>query len=305
MKIRVGFGFGVAAGADIGGERFLALLDACERLGWDSIWFSERVTGGLLDPLAAMAAAAARTRRLKFGPSVLVLPGRNPVLLAKELATIDVISDGRLVVAVGLGAPVPADHAALGVPRTEAAARTEEAVVLMKRLWTEDGVTHEGRFFSVRGASVGPRPAQRPHPDVWFGGHSTAALGRTGRVGDGWLPSFVTPGEYKAKADVVREVAAAAGRAVDDEHYGALVPYIPGGTGVDPAAVLTAVAARRPDAAPEEVVALDGARALRDRLEAFAAQGASKFVVVPAVPPRDWDEELARLRAEVAAPLET
>ena len=229
MKIRVGFGLGTTASAGLTGRDWLAIVDACEELGWDSVWFSERLTFDVPDPMAMMAAVAGRTRRLKFGPSVLVLPGRNPILLAKELATIDQLSGGRLVVAFGLGAPVPSEHEFFFVDRTEAAPRTEEAVALIKRLWTEDAVTHEGRFFPVRQLTLRPRPVQQPHPDVWFGGHSVAALRRTGRLGDGWLPSFVTPQEYKEKADVVRETAADAGREIDEEHFGALVAYVPEG----------------------------------------------------------------------------
>src|SRR5947208_15785161 len=147
MKIKIGFGLGTTAAAAVDGESFWSIVDTCESLGWDSLWFSERVSGPTFGPLASMAATAGRTRRLKFGPSVLVVPGRNPVLLAKELATIDVLSKGRLVTAFGLGVDSSAEREAFGVERSESAARTEEAVTLIKRLWTEDGVTFEGRFF--------------------------------------------------------------------------------------------------------------------------------------------------------------
>lgn len=302
MKVRVGFGLGVTAAVGIGGPSLLSIIDACESLGLDSIWFSERVTFDIADPMAAMAAVAARTKRLKFGTSVLVLPGRNPVLLAKELATIDVLSAGRLVVGVGLGAPSPSEHDAFMVDRAEAGERAVEALSLIKRLWTEERVTHKGRFFAVKDLGILPKPVQKPHPDVWFGGHSRAALKRVGALGDGWLPSFITVAEYKAKADVIRRVAGEAGREVDEEHYGALVAYVPNAGGFDPAPVLSAVAARRPGVAPQDVVVTDGR--LRERLEDFIEQGASKFVVVPVVPPPDWEAELARIRRDIAGTLE-
>lgn len=302
MKVRLGFGLGTTASVGMNGEAFWRVIDACESLGWDSIWFSERATGDLPDPLAAMAAVAGRTRRLKFGTSVLVLPGRNPVLLAKELATIDVLSNGRLVPAFGLGAPLPDEHEVFFVDRAERASRADEAVVLMKRLWAEEQVTFQGRFYSVRDVALRPRPVQRPHPDVWFGGHSRAALRRVGRLGDGWLPSFVAPAEYRGMADEIRGAAAAAEREIDEEHFGVLVPYVDDGERTE--AVLAAVAARRPGIDPRQVVSVGGTEVLRRRLEAFLEQGASKFVVVPVLPPREWEEELARLRDEVAAPLE-
>jgi probable F420-dependent oxidoreductase len=304
MKVRVGFGLGTTASAGLDGSGLASIVDACESLRWDSIWFSERVTLDVPDPVAAMAFVAGRTRRLKFGPSVLVVPGRNPVLLAKELATIDQLSGGRLVVAVGLGAPVPSEHEVFGIDRKEAAGRTEEAVALIKRLWTEDRVTHDGPFFPVRDLTLRPHPAQQPHPDVWFGGHSAAALRRTGRLGDGWLPSFVAPSEYKAKADAVREAAADAGRRLDDEHFGALLAYVPEQAAADPQPIVDLFAARRPSVDPRDVIVMGGPTALRSRLEEFIEQGASKFVVVPLVAPQQWDEELATLRERVAVPLE-
>lgn len=302
MKVRVGVGLGIAAGAGMDADGFFAIVDACEQQRWDSIWFSERIGGGLLDPMAAMAAVAGRTDRLKFGPSVQVLPGRNPVLLAKELASIDVLSRGRLVAAFGLGSDVPGEHEIFGVERRERAGRTDEATLLIKRLWTEDEVTHEGRYYSVRDLTLGPRPVQQPRPDIWFGGHSDAACRRVGRVGDGWLPSFIAPAEYKAKADIVRATAEANDREVEEEHYGALVPYMASEEGAE--TVLDLVARRRPEVDPREVIAVGGDDVLRERLESFIDVGASKFVILPVLPPADWVEELARLRATVADPLE-
>ena len=305
MKVRVGFGFGTTAAGGLDGQQWLDAIDALEELRWDSVWFSERISLGVPDPLAMMAATAARTTRLKFGPSVLVLPGRNPVLLAKELATIDQLSGGRLVVAFGLGAPIPSEHELFGVARGERAARTDEAVALIKRLWTEERVTHDGPFYPVSELTLQPRPVQQPHPDVWFGGHSIPAVRRTGRLGDGWLPSFVTPEEYKPKADLVREVAAEHGREIDEEHFGALIAYVPDDAAADAGPIIQAFAARRPEVPAEDVIVTGGRSELRDRLERFVDQGASKFVVVPLVPPSDWRAELEQLRTSVAAPLES
>jgi probable F420-dependent oxidoreductase len=304
VKVRVGFGLGTTSSIGLDGGDLRAIVDACEELGWDSIWFSERISVDVPDPLAMMAFVAGRTHRLKFGPSVLVLPGRNPVLLAKELATIDQLSGGRLVVAFGLGAPIPGDRELIGLEPREAALVMDEAVPLIERLWTEDGVTHEGRHFRVRDLTVRPRPVQQPRPDVWFGGHSGPALRRVGRIGDGWLPSFVTASEYKAKADAIRGAAAEAGREVDEEHYGALVTYVPSDATVDAGPVVDAFSRRRPDVDPGEVIATEGLVQLRGMLEGFIEQGASKFVAVPLVAPRDWRAELAELRETVAVPLE-
>jgi probable F420-dependent oxidoreductase len=305
MKVRIGVGPGVGGAAGMDAEKFNSLIDACERIGWDSIWFSERVGGDILDPLAAMSVAIGRSQRLKYGFSVLVLPGRNPILLAKELATMDVLSNGRIVPVFGLGSPLPSEHEIFDVNPKERGARTDEATKLMVKLWTEDDVTFEGRFYSVKNFTLRPKPVQEPHPDVWFGGHSEAACKRVGRVGTGWLPSFVAPSEYKAKVELIKQVAAENGRELEEDHYGALVPYVPDNADQSVLDTLkTVLQARRPETDVRDILATDGSTDLRAKLETFVTQGATKFVVVPVVPPKDWEDELSRVYNAVVRPLE-
>ena len=304
MKIRVGYGLSAVATAGWDADRFWTIVDACERLGWDSLWFSERATSDAADPVVAMAALAGRTQRLKFGPSVMVVPGRNPFLLAKQLATLDVVSRGRFVAAFGLGVDGRAERQVFAAERSETGARTDEAVRLVKMLWTQDHVTFHGRFYTADDVTLGPRPYQKPHPDVWFGGTSTPALRRVATLGEGWLPSFVTAAEYGDKAETIRTVAAEHGRAIDQEHFGALIPYLPDGVDVDHEQLLATIAARRPGVEPADMVVTGGRAALTERLQAFVEAGASKFVVTPIIAPPDWAAELEALRAGVAAPLE-
>src|SRR5262245_24094800 len=169
-----------------------------------------------------MAYAAGRTTKLKFGTSVLVLPGRNPVVLAKELATLDRLSNGRLLPAFGLGVADPHEQQAFGVERKERAAWFDEALPLIRRLWLEDAVDHDGPRFRFEGVRVLPKPAQRP-PDVWLGGIAPSELRRVGRLGDGWLPSFVTPAEAAAGRVIVEQAATEHERVIDPEHFGVLV----------------------------------------------------------------------------------
>ena len=299
MKVRIGVGLGTQR---LTGdpERFGPFVDALERRGFDSLWLSERLTGPAPDPLVALAVAAGRTEKLKLGTGVLVVPGRNPVVLAKELASLDRLSDGRLLPAVGLGAPVPAEHRAFGVERGARAGLFDEAVTLMRRLWTEEEVDHRGEHFRVEGVTLRPRPVQQPI-DVWLGGTSPSELRRTGRLGDGWLPSFTVPDEVAAGWATINRVAAEHGRVIDPGHLGALVAYARSGL---PDALARGVAARRPHLDPAEVVPV-GLETLRRHLERFIAAGASKFVVVPVEEPDDWDAELAELAATVVRPLET
>jgi probable F420-dependent oxidoreductase len=298
VKVRIGMGLGTQTlAADA--ERFAGFVDALEQRSFDSLWLSERLTGPAPDPLIALAVAAGRTRKLKLGTSVLVVPGRNPVVLAKELASLDRLSGGRLLPGVGLGAPVPAEHRAFGVERTARAGLFDEAVTLMRRLWTEDDVHHDGEHFHVDGVTLRPRPVQQPI-DVWLGGTAPSELRRTGRLGDGWLPSFTVPAEVEAGWATITEVAAQHDRAIEREHLGVLVIYTRGEL---PDPIAQVVASRRPELDPREVVP-QGIDGLRRQLERFIAVGASKFVVVPLADPDDWDAELTDL-AETILPLET
>jgi probable F420-dependent oxidoreductase len=298
MKVRIGFGLGTQTLAG-DAERFPGFVDTLEAQGFDSLWLSERLTGPAPDPLIALAVAAGRTRKLKLGTSVLVVPGRNPVVLAKELASLDRLSGGRLLPALGLGAPVPAEHRAFGVDRRERAGLFDEAVVLMRRLWTEDDVHHDGDHFHLDGVTLRPRPVQSPI-DVWLGGTSPSEQRRTGRLGDGWLPSFTVPAEVEDGWATITKVAAEHDRAIDPEHLGVLVVYTRGEL---PDAIAAVVASRKPDLDPREVVpaGIDG---LRRQIERFIAVGASKFVVVPLGDPPDWEAELGEL-AGALKPLET
>ncbi len=280
-------------------ERFGPFVDRLEALGFDSLWLSERLTGPAPDPLVALAFAAARTVKLKLGTSVLVVPGRNPVVLAKELASLDRLSGGRLLPAMGLGAPVPVEHRAFGVDRKERASLFDEALGLMRRLWSEEHVTHDGERFHVEDVTLLPRPVQDPI-EVWLGGQAPSELRRTGRLGDGWLPSFCTVTDVAEGWKAITETAEQHGRVIDGEHLGTLVPYC---RSTIPDLLVEVVSARRPGVDPADVVAV-GLDGLERRLHELLAVGASKFVVVPVEEPADWDEELDGL-AQRLKPLET
>ena len=293
MKIRIGVGVGggVASGDP---EVFATVVDGLERLGFDSLWVAERAGGPALDPVVSMTFAAARTTRLKFGPSVMVLPGRNPVLLAKAMASLDRISNGRLLPAFGLGVADTAEHQAFGVARMDRAAWFNEALPLMRRLWTEDVVEHHGHRFHLDAARVDVKPVQQPL-DVWMGGIAPSELRRVGRLSDGWLPSFVTPDDVRAGIAAVNQHAGEAGRAIDPEHYGVLLAYTDSPL---PDRFLQAIKLRQPDKSPGDLVA-STRQELRPKIEAFIETGASKFVVMPLGEPPDWEAEIEALAADL------
>jgi len=290
MKVRIGYGLGTRSLTN-DAERFTAFVDSLEGHGFDSLWLSERLTGDCPDPLIGLAVAAGRTKKLKLGTSVQVLPGRNPVLVAKEWASLDRLSAGRALPAFGLGVADRREQQAFGVERGERAKWFNEALPLIRRLWMEDEVDHDGDRFHYEGVSVRPKPLQQP-PDVWLGGIAPSELKRVGRLGDGWLPSFCTPTDVERSRPVIEATAAEHGRAMDEEHWGALIAYTEGAV---PDIVVTALAARRPDLADPTAVIASGHEGLRKRIEEFIAAGTSKFVAIPLSEPADWDAELDAL----------
>ncbi|MFM7870852.1 MAG: LLM class flavin-dependent oxidoreductase, partial [Actinomycetota bacterium] len=146
------------------------------------------------------------------------------VILAKELATLDRLSGGRLLPAFGLGVADPQEQQAFGVARDERAKRFDEALTVLRACWTQDRVTLHGNFFHYDDLRVEPKPLQNP-PDVWLGGIAPSELRRVGRLADGWLPSFVTPDDVARGRTVIESVAAEHDREIDPEHFGALIPY--------------------------------------------------------------------------------
>ena len=283
MKVRIGYGLGVRTSLNDSG--FLDVVDTLERLRFDSLWLSERIGGEAPDPLVAMSMAAARTTRLKVGMSVMVLPGRNPIILAKELATLDRMSNGRLLPAFGLGVADPHEQQAFGVERSQRAKMFNEALAVMRSCWMDDEVTFHGEHFHYDALRVTPKPKQQP-PDVWLGGIAESELKRVGRLADGWLPSFVTPSDAEKGWETVQRVAKEHDREIEDEHFGVLIPYVMGDA---PAALLAGLQARRPDLDDVSVLVPSGWDALANTINQFVSVGASKFVVVPMIEPGSVD----------------
>ena len=278
MKVRIGVSPGPAGTPD----RFAAAVDLLEQAGVDSLWLPEMVYSPLVEPFAGLAFALSRTRRLKAGTGISVLPGRHPVLVAKQLASLTGLAPGRVLPVFGLQPAQPAERALFAVPSGQRAAVFDEALVLLRLLLTTEKVSFTGSYFSVSGVSIGPLPAEPL--DVWLGGSAPGALRRVGRLADGWLGSLLTPAEAGAAVAVIREAAAQAGREVEADHFGLSVPVALDGI---PDPLLASIRQRRPQADPGTLVA-DGWDGARRMIEQYVRAGLSKFVVRPAAPPASF-----------------
>jgi probable F420-dependent oxidoreductase len=298
MKVRICYGLGTRT--TLHDQRFGAVVDLLEGHRFDSLWVSERIGADAPDPLVAMAYAAGRTEQLKFGMSVMVLPGRNPIVLAKSLATLATMSGGRLLPAFGLGLVHPLEQQAFGVERSERARWFDESLSVMRQCWTGEPVVHNGERYHFDGVKVRPVPTRM---DVWLGGIAPSELKRVGRLADGWLPSFVTPADAAAGRATIEQICAEHDRSIEDDHYGVLIPYT---IGEAPAELLAQLAQRRPDLDPAELVPTSW-DALIDLIKRFVDIGTTKFVVLPVAEPRpidEWETHLADA-ADALLPLET
>jgi len=191
-------------------ENVVNFAKKCEQFGLHSMWTIDRIAYDNLEPLTVLAAAAGATQKIRLGTSVL-LPGlRQPALLAKIIATIDFISNGRVTIGVGFGSR-ESDFSSVEVPYQGRGSRAVECVQLMKRLWTEENVTYKGRFFNIQNLTLGPRPIQNSIP-IFTGGSAEVALKRAGTWANGFICGSSAIPDFATTWDKVASYAAAAGR---------------------------------------------------------------------------------------------
>ncbi len=301
-KYRIGVMPGPWPAGPDGRDFFWRFVDLCEKSELDSLWFSERLSSPLPvpEPMTTMAAVAARTTRLKFGPSVFITPFRAPAVLAREIAMIDYLSGGRMLPAFGIGVEQEREFLAAGVPFKERGRRTDEAIRIMRLLWAEDEVTFAGEFWRLERITVLPKPVQRPMP-VWIGGNSEAAMRRAGRLGDGWIPSFIPPEAFRIGVEKTQAFAAEAGREVPADHFGTLCYFH---LDDDPAAARAAAMpwvprGRVDDTTLTRCTAFGPAELLHERLDEYVSGGGSKFILRPMCSPDRMLDQLSRLADEV------
>ena len=200
--MRVAFGI-QGSGQQVGGlpdpGRYRALAQAAEELGYDSIWAGDHISyrNPLLDIVVALSTFAAVTERITLGAGIVLLPLRHPSVVAKEFASLDYVSGGRVILGVGVGGEGEKDFEAVGVDPRERGARTDESMRALRELFGPPPASFSGRFFSFEGIEIAPGPAQQGGPPLWVGGRSEAAIRRAATLGDGWIPIWVSVERFK------------------------------------------------------------------------------------------------------------
>ncbi|MDQ1732463.1 MAG: hypothetical protein QOK10_2622, partial [Pseudonocardiales bacterium] len=219
-------------------ENLVRTAKKAEDLGFDTVWthdhvvwssemhrhhissgsmdaLSEDQTADFYESVTTLAFLAAHTTRVKLGVACLVMPTRNPIYAAKQLATVDQFTNGRLLVGVGLGSKATEgsnEFDVFEVPFNKRASLTDEYIDVMKAIWTQPLASHSGKTINFTDAEMFPKPLQSPHPPIWVGGWTDKAAERTGRVGDGWIPGWLSPSEMAAGREVLLRSAEEHGR---------------------------------------------------------------------------------------------
>ena len=295
-SVKIGVGFSVARSGLPSVEQICGFAERVEDLGLDSIWPSDHIVSRQpsLDTTCLMALFAARTRRIKMGPSVLILPPRDPIQVAKAYATLDHLTGGRrrVIMAVGLGGD-PRDTEVSGIPAGERAARMREGVEVMRKLWAGPKASHAGRFYRFENVTIDPRPAHGAL-DVWVGGNSDLALRRVARWGDGWMPSFITAAEFAAGMEKLKGFGAETGRKIDDDEAGVLILTHADEDGARARAVAEGLLARSPfpPGALRERTAIGSVEECVERIAAYVEAGCRKFILFPLAPAAGLVEQI-------------
>jgi probable F420-dependent oxidoreductase len=294
------FGMGLVPGP--------SLLDwgvEIERLGFDVLFFRDHVLwhSPVLDPFTVLGALAARTSRIRLGPGVLLLPLRSPALVAKAIASLDFVSGGRAILGIGIGGEFPKEFEVCGVPLNERGRRADEGIEAIRTLWTRAPGTYKGQFVQFEDVTMEPRPLQVPHPPIWVGGRSDAALRRAGRLGDGWFAYFVTPQQFRDGLEKIsrHRVAREPGGSTFEA---GLVIYIHVAPSREEALrhtarYLSAEYRQSFTHLVERYCAMGPAGDCAAMIARFVEAGAGHITLIPACPPEMVIEQLRRIAAEI------
>lgn len=308
-RIKVGAGFGLWRLGMPSAQAISSVAEQAESWGLDSFWLSDHLIAPSpeLDVVATLSLIASRTSTIKLGPSVLLLNLRHPLLVAKAFASLDYLSNGRMVMAVGTGNNL-ADYAACGIPVKNRGQRLDEGIAVLRRVWREPKASFHGQFYNFDNFTIEPRPVTRTNNDsgtidIWVGGRSEAALRRTAKLADGFFASFQTPAEYAESMQTIRRFAAEYGRAnariesglillcrIESSQERALAQMRP---------MLDSMGQRAEQFLERSVYG--SPRDVLEQMERYVEVGLDKFVLWPIASPDAWSGQVERIGREIAA----
>lgn len=280
MTISAGLGIANFSFDDAAG--FWEWVDLCDNGGVDSIWQSDRIIGKdeNLECMSVMAALAGATKNIKFGMNVASLGLRDPVITAKACATIDVLSNGRLLPAFGVGSAISRDYVATGTPTKGRGKRTAEGLEILSRLWSEETVTMEGTYYQLNEASISPRPIQQPMP-LWVGGSAKQAIERTARWGTGWQAGIDSADQVGPIIESIKARTVELGRHIEEDHYGAGFGFRFGSPDEPIIQRYNELLTKRLGRDPQGFTAIGGTDEIMALVSDFRKAGVHKFILRP------------------------
>ena len=283
MSIRVGLGLPALRFSSV--HNLWKWIDECENSLADSIWQNDRLISQepFLESLSFMAALAGRTNRIKFGMNVIVAPLRDPLVLAKQCASIDYLSNGRLLPAFGVGNSKAAEFTRTHNNLSHRGKWTNEVLDFFSKIWSSDNVTYKGDFINYENITIEPKPIQNPLP-IWIGGSSDAAIERTIKYGTGWISGVQSPKQVQSVVKKIQQKALQNGKIIDTDHYGAGFSYRIGDWNEPIVQNAAKFFSRRfPDNDPREFIAVGKVSDIQSRINEYIEVGISKFVLRPLV----------------------
>jgi probable F420-dependent oxidoreductase len=296
-------GFGAQLSMHPPAEQF-ELVQRLEAVGYDSVWTGDHMSfhNPIHESITLLASYAPITKRIKLGVGVYLLALRSPAVAAKQAATLDVLSGGRLIFGVGVGGENPKEFELCGVLHKERGARVNEGIDAVRVLWRDTPASFDGRFTRFDAVSIDPKPVQQP-PPIWIGGRSDAALARAGRQGDGWMSYVVQADRYAQSLDKIRAAAAKAGRSMEKFTAAHLV-FITVGRDYEAAkrawvSVLSRRYAQDFEPLAKRYGVIGTPEQCAEQLERFRAAGCSYFVMGAIGDPRDERAQLETIAAEI------
>jgi probable F420-dependent oxidoreductase len=307
-QIKVGVGFGLFRLGLPSVATIVNVAEKAEEWGLDSFWLSDHLLAPSpeLDVIATLSLLASRTSRIKLGPSVFLLNLRHPLVAAKSFATLDYLSHGRIVMAVGTGANL-ADYAACGIPTEGRGRRLDEGIIVLRKVWTEPQASFHGKYFDFDNVTIEPRPERRAHNDsgtidIWVGGRSDAALRRTARFADGYFASFQTPQEFAQSMATIHSYAVQFGRENSRIESGLILLCRLASSrerAMEDMRPVVAALGRGGDMFVQR--ALYGSPAdIIERIQEYVAAGLDKFVLWPVAEPAAWAGQIELIGREIA-----
>lgn len=295
--------FGVSCGGDLWKADDIR---AVEEFGYDSFWTGEHIVyhRPILESITVLTYAAALTSRIRIGPATMILPLRHPTIIAKQISSLDVLSNGRVTMTIGVGGDYPREFAACDVPMKERGRRATEIMEIMRKYWSGERFDYDGEIFKLEDVDMLPMPVQPGGPPIWVSGRQKAPMKRAALLGDGWHPYMYTPERCRDSFSQVKAMANDAGRTLPDDYVFAIFIYVCIG---DDAASAREFAVgelkyrydQEFDHLIDKYAAYGPADRIIEMLAKFIDAGVNYFILAPIMPPDNRRAHMERLASEV------